>query len=212
MARPPVFSLFHSHLDLAHAYWSQLIRVGDHVVDATCGNGHDTAVLCQLALSAHSGRVYAFDIQLAAILTTQTRLTALLPATTLPRLSLHHTCHSHLAEIIPAGHIKAFVYNLGYLPGSNKEITTHRDTTLKSLQAAQTLLQPGGIISIMCYEGHAEGAQEQETLLRYAAQLPSDEWNCCHHTWKNRQKGPSLLLLQKSATAQYPDVPATKRG
>ncbi|MCE2982425.1 MAG: rRNA methyltransferase, partial [Parachlamydia sp.] len=57
------YPLFQSHLDLAHAYWDKLIRPGHIVIDATCGNGHDTLKLC-LCVSPtgqETGKVFAFD-------------------------------------------------------------------------------------------------------------------------------------------------------
>ena len=45
-------------LEMAHQFLAEVITKEDVVVDATMGNGHDTAFLAQLA-----GQVYAFDIQ-----------------------------------------------------------------------------------------------------------------------------------------------------
>ena len=46
---------------IAQAVWTRFVRPGDTVVDATCGNGHDTKWLAQAV--GPSGRVFAFDIQ-----------------------------------------------------------------------------------------------------------------------------------------------------
>lgn len=46
---------------IAQAVWSRFVRPGDTVVDATCGNGHDTKWLAQAV--GPSGRVVAIDIQ-----------------------------------------------------------------------------------------------------------------------------------------------------
>ncbi len=45
-------------LEMAHQFLAEVITKEDVVVDATMGNGHDTAFLAKLA-----GQVYAFDIQ-----------------------------------------------------------------------------------------------------------------------------------------------------
>lgn len=40
------------------------MRPGDTVIDATCGNGHDTLELTRLVCADHApGYVYAFDVQ-----------------------------------------------------------------------------------------------------------------------------------------------------
>ena len=56
-------------LEMAHQFLAEVITKEDVVVDATMGNGHDTAFLAQLA-----GQVYAFDIQEQALVNTQERL------------------------------------------------------------------------------------------------------------------------------------------
>ena len=43
------------------AVWAGFAREGDTVVDATCGNGHDSKWLAQAV--GPTGTLYAFDIQ-----------------------------------------------------------------------------------------------------------------------------------------------------
>ena len=192
------FALFQSHLDLAQAYWKALVKKGDTVIDATCGNGHDTLKLSQLALSSDKGKVYAFDIQPQAIQSTLHLLKTHLSQEELNRVSLMEHCHSTFPEEICPESVKLCVYNLGYLPGGDKTQTTKTHSTLASLQKMEPLLQRGGAISMTCYPGHAEGEAELQILLQYVQQLSPKEWSCCHHTWENRHKSPTLLLIQKS--------------
>ena len=49
---------------IAHAAWSQFVREGQTVVDATCGNGHDTKWLAEKI--GPTGRLFAFDIQVVS--------------------------------------------------------------------------------------------------------------------------------------------------
>lgn len=191
------FPLFQSHLDLAHSYWSKIVQIGDVVIDATCGNGHDTFKLSQLALSPNKGIIYAFDIQEQAIESTRHYLASHLNADQMQRIVFLQCCHSSFPQEIFPGSVKLIVYNLGYLPGGNKAKTTQSTTTLQSLRQAQELLQSGGLISITCYPGHKEGEKEQEEILEYAATLSPREWSCCHHRWLNRMNSPTLLLIQK---------------
>jgi len=48
-------------------------------------------------------------------------------------------------------------FNLGYLPGGDKEIITASETTSLALEAAKRILMPGGLISIVVYVGHPGG-------------------------------------------------------
>lgn len=55
--------------------WKHVIRKGDVVIDATCGNGHDTlALLRMVADKTGGGRVYAMDIQKDALESTSVLL------------------------------------------------------------------------------------------------------------------------------------------
>lgn len=167
------------------------------MIDATCGNGNDTLVLSQFVLQKSGGRVWAFDKQQQAIEKTSALLAAHLSSEQLARVSLIRGCHSRLIEEIPPQSIQHIVYNLGYLPGGNKAITTKTETTLQSLTNALGLLKPGGSLSVTCYPGHREGKEEQEAVLRFFSSLSNGMWTICRHTWVNRPRAPSLFLLQK---------------
>lgn len=52
-------------------------------------------------------------------------------------------------------HSARFVcFNLGFLPGGERSIVTQPDTTVAALQAALRILEPRGLISVLCYVGH----------------------------------------------------------
>lgn len=189
--------LFHPHLILAHQYWEAIVRPGDLVIDATCGNGHDALKAAQLALSVQEGHLFAIDVQMQAIESAQKLLESSLSPECFKRVQFIHGCHSHFPSELSPGSVKLIIYNLGYLPGGDKSLTTMLDTSKQSLSAACELLCKGGAISIMFYPGHAEGKKEQETLLAHIALFDSQIWACCHHHWINRPNAPSLLLISK---------------
>lgn len=48
--------------------WKNVVRKGDLVIDATCGNGYDTLAMVRLiADDTLRGRVYAMDLQKDAL-------------------------------------------------------------------------------------------------------------------------------------------------
>lgn len=192
----PSFPLFQSHLDLAHGYWQRLVRSGDCVIDATCGAGFDALALARSALTADSGALHALDVQEPAIVATRARLHESLPPAALARVHLHQQSHATFPSEIAPGTVRLIVYNLGYLPGANKALTTQVSSTLESLAAALPLLQPGGCVSITAYPGHPEGARERDMLLDYTATLDPMLWSCCQHVWINRRAAPTLILIQ----------------
>jgi hypothetical protein len=191
------FSLFYSHLDLAHQYWERILRLGDFAIDATCGNGHDTLKLAQILLQKGSGGgVVGIDIQEEAIARTKALLQAHLQEGGLSRIHLFaqsHVCFPPLE--LP---IRLVAYNLGYLPKGDKRLTTLTESTLESIRNALGLIVAGGAISITCYPGHEEGAREEKAILEEVSCLPPAVWNVCHHRFANRQDSPSLVLIQKS--------------
>ena len=194
-----LFPLFRSHLDLAHQYWTKLLLPNDIVIDATCGNGHDTLKLCQLI---EGGTIYAFDIQENAVRNTEQLLKKSISAEQLFSVKLETRSHATFPTAVITGSVKLIVYNLGYLPGGDKTFTTMTSSTLESLKVALGLVCVSGAISITCYPGHSEGSVEQDAILDFIATLSPKEWNCCVHSFVNRKASPRLLLLQKSATPQ----------
>ncbi|MES2122983.1 MAG: class I SAM-dependent methyltransferase, partial [Chlamydiota bacterium] len=192
------FPLFQSAVDLAQRYWKDLIRPGDWAIDATCGNGRDSLILAELLLknSSDSGLI-VIDIQPQAIALTQELLAKSLDAYQLKQA--HFCCQSH--AVFPSlafeKPIRLIVYNLGYLPKGDKNLTTLTSSTLQSLEQAKNCIAPGGMISITCYPGHAEGALEEQALLKELSLFCPKEWNICFHRFLNRNASPSVLLIQK---------------
>lgn len=91
-------------------------------VDATCGNGGDTAFLCNL--TAPAGRVLAFDVQPEAIRSTRTRLEqANVPA---ERYELICGSHADLLQYVQPGTADAVMFNFGWLPGGGPCGILHR--------------------------------------------------------------------------------------
>jgi hypothetical protein len=187
------FSLFQSHLDFAHKQWQELLTPDDTVIDATCGNGHDALAL---ALLIPQGRLFLLDIQQEAIASAESLLAAKLPKESCCHISFHKMCHSQIDEIAAPSSIKLIVYNLGYLPGKDKALTTRSATTLESIEKGLRLLSYGGVMSITCYPGHAEGAREFDAIYEYTKGLSPKEWSVSLHSWNNRQKHPCLFLIQ----------------
>ena len=172
------------HIDLAHSYWDRLLSPEDSVIDATCGNGRDAAFL-----APRCKRLICIDIQEDALAETRNRLEQW------SNIDYLKQSHERFPEV--AEPIKLIVYNLGYLPGGNKAITTLTETTLKSIEAALDLVCEGGMVSITCYPGHEEGAREELSVLEMIQKLDIHRFEVCHHTWSDRVKTPSLVIVKK---------------
>jgi len=153
---------------LAHELLGGSLQPGAKAIDATAGNGHDTLFLAQAATL--SGQVYAFDIQQQALQNTAERLQR---AGLSESVTLCHSGHENMLRQVPEdwpGEVSAITFNLGYLPGSDKQTTTVPGPTLQALDQAMQLLRPGGALSILAYRGHAGGRQEAEAVSHWLAQ------------------------------------------
>lgn len=139
----------------AHAWLGPVLAPGATVLDATCGNGHDTLFLARAV--APGGAVHAFDLQPAAIERSRRRLD---DKPTGASLYWYQRDHAGLAGALAGIRLDAAMFNLGWLPGSDSDIITTPASTTAALAAVLYLLGPGARMSIVCYRGHAGGEEE----------------------------------------------------
>ena len=185
----------HKHFILQH------LKEGDVAVDFTMGNGNDTLFLAKTV--GENGKVYAFDIQENALISTEKRLKENLDYV---NYRLIHDSHHKLKEYVKEP-IKAGMFNLGYLPGSgNKAVTTMRTTTMPAVEAAIELLAPDGVLIIAIYPGHAEGELEGEMLKEYFAD--TSRFYICPSEFRilNSPTSPYFFLVEKNKKAKMPTV------
>lgn len=176
------------------------------LVDATAGNGQDSLFLAQNA--PPGARLLCLDVQESAVRATR----ALLAGHGLADMARvlqrgHEDLAAILEELAPAGAEHApsdapplgcVVFNLGWLPGGPRNMTTTPDKSLTALEAALSALAPGGCISLHCYTGHAGGAEEAALLARRVRELPPRRWRVLSLTDVNRpERVESLLLLER---------------
>lgn len=162
-------------------------------VDATCGNGGDTAFLCNL--TAPAGRVLAFDVQPEAIRSTRTRLEqAGVPA---ERYSLICGSHADLLQYVQPGTADAIMFNFGWLPGADHGVFSTAQSSIPALQAALQAVRPGGIVSAILYSGAVIGSEEKQAVLRFLRALPLKSFTvlvCDFANWAETAPLPCLIL------------------
>lgn len=191
------FPLFNTPIDLAHHFWKSLLKEGDLVVDATCGNGKDSLKLATYLENKKNTALICMDIQEKALQNTKALLLEQAPDF-FPFVQFQLGSHENLA-LPENSKLKLVVYNLGYLPGGDKSFTTQTHSTLISVQKALELLSPGGVLSLTCYPGHQEGAKEEKALQNFTSSLDPKIWSASTFSWNNRMASPSLLFIQKSS-------------
>ncbi len=181
-------------LEKSHKLISTLLKPGDKAVDATAGNGKDTLLLAHLVGS--SGKVYSVDIQTEAIKKTSALLKT---KGFLDRVELIQADHSHLSRLVPVP-VKAVMFNLGYLPGGDHNIITRPESTIKAVESAINITEPGGLITIVAYHGHPGGKEELEALEGYLANLDQEKITVLEYRFLNQVNNPPVLLTLEMET------------
>lgn len=189
----------------AHTALAQVLLPGNTAVDATVGNGFDTLFLAQTV--GPSGKIFGFDIQPQAIANTH----ALLRNHSIEddRVTLLQTSHAEWPSHLPdpaKNRLRAITFNLGYLPGGDKSLTTLPDSTLLALDAARSLLPTGGLLSVVAYPGHSTGLLEARAVEAWMNSLSPSEFDVQHLRSLHRHRPPpELWLALKTRTPHLPD-------
>ena len=174
---------------LAKEQLSKFLQPGDSAIDATVGNGQDTVFLAmQVGLS---GLIHGFDIQNDALINARQLIEKQAPESNVELyLAGHEKMDKHLPDNMRLNSAAA-VFNLGYLPGGNKSVTTRTNTTLMALDLAWAkYLKPRGMLSILCYPGHPGGQEETEAVGDWLIKINAK-------VITTRSLGPVLHLVQK---------------
>lgn len=167
-----------------------IIKKGDTVIDATCGNGYDSVFIAEKIGKA--GTLYCFDIQEAAIEKTKGSLLQLKDA---PTFQMFQESHEKLDAHVTVK-VDCIFYNLGYLPTGDKSIITNSSSTIKSLQSAFLILKPNAIISMMCYLNH-DDRDEYNQVKNFLLTLNQLEYSITETNFILRKKSPVLLIIEK---------------
>lgn len=182
-----------SVLRLAQILVEEHLSDGDFAIDATVGSGYDTVFLAEQV--GERGRVYGFDVQQLAHERARKRLKE---HGLEQQVELVEAGHELMRERLPAdavGRIRVCMFNLGYLPGSNKRVITRPETTVRALAAALEVLAHGGIITAVLYSGHAGGKSESRAVLEWASTLSRDRAEVHRYHALNSEGDPPQLLV-----------------
>lgn len=178
-------------VQFAHQLLEQSIDSNETVIDATCGNGNDTLYLSRLV--GEKGHVYAFDIQKQAIDNTKNKMAE----NNVHNVTCIHDSHANLSTYISddlKGKIGGAVFNLGYLPRSDKSIVTKGDSTIKAIEQLLTYIKKNGVIVIVIYHGHEEGKIEKNEVLTYVEQLEQKKYSVIRYGFINQINNPPFVV------------------
>lgn len=177
----------------AHDLIREIVQPGDTVIDATCGNGHDTLFLSKLV--EVEGKVHSFDIQDKALANTS----ILLKENHVTNVELHLDGHENVDRyVVEEGSVRAAIFNLGYLPGEDHSIITKPETTIEAIKKIQPLLVKGGRIVLVIYHGHEGGQEEKESVISYCTQLDQKLYDVVRYEFINQiNRPPFVIAIEK---------------
>lgn len=156
-------------------------------IDATCGRGNDTLKLATTL--NHNGTIVAYDIQEEAINDTK----KLLEKNGFNDVIYHLQSHEKLVE----KDLDLIIYNLGYLPGSNKQVRTEVKSTMKSIKRSIDIVcqKKEYLIIIVIYPGHKEGLEESTIVDEFCMMLPSKFFLVSKYQNYNRPTSPYIITI-----------------
>lgn len=171
----------------------EFLQEGYVCLDGTCGNGHDTLTMRKLV--GDSGKIYSFDIQEDAINSAK----ELLSSKKLDCKNIEFLVDSHeKIDLYVKESIDFAIFNLGYLPGGDKALTTIWDSTRKSLEKTLEIMRKGALLSVTAYPGHEEGYLERNQLKEYLLSLNSKKYNITNLNYFNQKDtAPETFIIEK---------------
>jgi len=173
-------------VNVAHYLLKENLKEDAICIDATCGNGNDTLFMSQNI--SEKGFVYAFDIQKEACVNTSSLLRRNNVVNAKVICDSHENIENYIKSTVDCG-----IFNLGYLPNSNSNLSTKPKTTLSALQKILSLLNKHGFIVICAYIAHEGGMREYNKTLKFCTNL-------------NRNKYQTLIIDQPNAKKIAPKV------
>lgn len=141
-------SIYENNILKIHRFLKENVSKNAVTADLTAGNGYDTKFLAE-----NFAHVFSFDISEIAINNTK-KLTK-----DFKNIDYFLADHADVLNYISIP-LDIAIYNLGYLPKSDKKSITKTDTTLKSLDYIKEIINPNGYLVITTYLVHQGGYQE----------------------------------------------------
>ena len=158
--------------------------LGKIAVDATVGKGKDSLKLLEAV--GDEGFLYGFDLQEEAIEAANKILKDY------KNYKLFLDSHENIDKIEK---FDLVIYNLGYLPGSDKKITTLKDSTIVSLKKATEKISEGGIIIVVSYLGHENSLEERLGVDEFLKDLDQKKFKVEKREFYNQKNNPPIVYL-----------------
>ncbi len=179
-----------SAINEVHDFVKNHVSQADICIDATAGNGHDTAFLCSLV--GENGKVYAFDIQEKAVISTTKRINELKYN---QMCEIIHDGHENMNKYVQLNSVQCIMFNFGYLPSGDHNICTKPQSSIEAIEQGLELLKESGVISLCIYSGGDSGYEERDALLLFLKSLDYRKYTVIMHDFFNRPNDPPIPIF-----------------
>lgn len=173
-----------------HHFIEGHVQPGDVCIDATMGNGNDTALLSKLA--GENGKVIAFDIQQLALDHTKEKLQK---EECPENYELVLASHEIMGEYATENSVSCITFNLGYLPGGDHAKATKSDSSICAIKTGLELLKKKGLMTVCIYSGGDSGFEEKEAVLSCIKALDPKKYLVIISEYANRPNNPPIPVL-----------------
>ena len=177
-------------VERVHQIIAEYVNERDTVVDATVGNGWDTLKLCEMV--GPFGKVYGFDIQETAIDNTKKRL---LDNGVEDRAEVHLESHTKMDKYAQENSVSCIVFNFGYLPGGDHNLSTRKESSIEAIHTGLRLLRKGGLMSLCIYSGGDSGFEERDAILEELKTLDGKKYLVIKSEYYNRPNNPPMPVM-----------------
>ncbi len=183
--------------DLSHLFIQNLTDGSGIYIDATAGNGYDTLFIAKMLKK--DGFLYSFDISEKAIINTK----KLLKENNInsDNIKIINDSHENTDKYITDKKIKAAMFNLGYLPNSDKNTITKAKSTIYAIEMILNMLADKGVVTICSYVGH-DGGEEDREVRGYLLSLDKKAYEISVMEMMGRTGAPVLYLIIKKERMQ----------
>lgn len=165
------------------------------IIDATLGKGNDALYLSSQFPKAI---IYCFDIQKQAI----TYSKKMLSDQKVSNVKIINDSHYNFNKYLPDKKIDLVVFNLGFLPGSDKEIHTDGEITVKTIDRLLNYLNEDGIICIVSYPGSIRGRIEDIAIVDFIKNIDQKYFEVSKIVFLNQKNYPPILYIIKKNSIQ----------
>lgn len=148
----------------------------DVAIDATLGNGYDA-----IFLSNYYKKVIGIDIQPLAIKRSKEK------SKDIVNIELYLDDFNNIAKY---NYANLIIFNLGFLPGSDRKIKTQDYTSYNAILNAYSILD--GVMIIACYIQHDGGYEEYKDIIKSL-----NENNIKYKTEEMQDNKEILIIINK---------------